>query len=297
MADVLLRAVCRPLSIRIVAALTSDLCLEASRRHGTSPLVSCALGRGLTAGLLLSTLTTGGERVTLQFQSGGPVKGLTIDAYDDGDVRGYPQVPDVLKDVRVVGRQRLGGILGRDGVINVTREMAGLKDRYQGQVALYSGEVDEDVEAYLRESEQIPSALGCDVVLGDEGQVVAAGGFLAQVMPGGNEELIHQAQLGLRAGALYDLLREPGPSAERIARTLLPGVEVELLDARALRFRCRCSRDRILGMLRTLSRVDLSEMVEEGKAEITCNYCNEQYVLSQDDLLQVLEEVSPKEKN
>jgi molecular chaperone Hsp33 len=296
MSDLLIRAVCRPLSVRIVAAVTSGLCKEAARRHGTSPAVTCALGRGLTAGLILSTLSTGGERVTLQLQSDGPMKGLTVDAYDDGDVRGYPQVPGAWPDARPSGRLRLAGLVGRDGVVNVTRDL-GLKDRYQGQTALYSGEVDEDVEAYLRESEQIPSALGCELVLDGEGGVSAAGGFLAQVMPGGNEELIHKARLGLRAGALYDLLHEPAVTAERIAAALLPDAEVELLDARALRFRCRCSRERIEAMLKTLPSVDLSEMASEGQAEITCNYCNEQYVIDADTILQLLEETVPKERN
>ncbi|MCS6912834.1 MAG: Hsp33 family molecular chaperone HslO [Myxococcales bacterium] len=297
MSDLLIRALCRPLAIRIVAATTGGLCAEAAWRHRTSPAVTCALGRGLTAGLLLSTLTTGGERVTIQLQGDGPLGGLTVDAYDDGDVRGYAHQPRAWAGRLMDRRQRLQGLLGREGVVHVTRDI-GLRDRYQGQVRLGTGEVDEDIEAYLRESEQIPSALGCEVVLDSAGQVRAAGGFLAQVLPGGNVDRIREAQHGLRTGVLYDLLAaQPAVSAEAIAGALLPGLEFEVLGSRPLRFRCRCSRDRVEGMLRTLSALDLSEMAAEGKAEVTCNYCNEVYLVEGEVLLRLLDEIGPKEKN
>jgi molecular chaperone Hsp33 len=296
MTDLLIRAVHRPLSIRIVAAVTTDLCREAARRHETSGAVACALGRGLTAGLLLSTLTKGGERVTVQILCDGPLSGLTVDAYDDGDVRGYPHAPRALPDQDVSRRQRLVDLVGRDGVVNVMRDV-GLRERYQGQVRLRNGELDEDIEAYLRESEQIPSALGCEVVFGRDGAVHAAAGFLAQVMPGGSEDRIRELQHALRSGTLYDLLAANGADPAALAQHLMGDLQIEVLDQRGLRFRCRCDQKRVEGALMTLGAAELSEMIDEGKAEITCNFCRQAYTLDREALMRIRARVAPKETN
>lgn len=292
--DRLLRAVHRNLAIRIIAATTTEVSKEARRRHLTSPAVTCALSRGLTAGLMLSTLTSKSERVTLQIQCEGPLGSLNIDAYGDGTVRGNPKDPSVWAGRPFRGR-RLADLVGRDGVVNILRDV-GLKERYQGQVTLLTGEIDEDIEGYLRDSEQIPSALGCETHLTDEGEVLGACGFLVQVMPGGKTDVIREAQHLLRTGALYDLLceRKEELTPEEIATTLLPSLppsEIESLDARPLYFSCKCSLARIESMLRTLSPTDLGEMIAEGQATITCNYCSEVYVVDAESLRRLRAEV------
>lgn len=290
----LLRAVNRPLAIRVIAAVTTNLCREAARRHQTSAPVAVALARGLTGGLLFSTLTSASERVTIQIQGDGPLGSLTIDAYGDGDVRGYPGRPKALSGQTSPGR-RLAPLCGHSGVVNVLRDV-GLKERYQGQIPLRHGEIDEDLEAYLRESEQIPSALGCEAVLDAAGNIVAAGGLLAQVMPSGSVEHIRAVQHRLRTGALHDLLQQ-NLTPQQIAEALLPDLVIEPLDERPLRFRCRCSRERIEAMLLTLSPVDLGEMIEEGQAEITCNYCNQIYQVDADALRRLRDQLTPAENN
>lgn len=279
--DCLVRAVNRDIAIRVVAAVTTDLSRVAAARHRVLPPVACALSRGLSAGLLLSTLTRGDERVTLQIQCDGPLRGLTVDAYDDGDVRGYPAepCPDLVLPVRQ--RQRLAPLVGY-GLLSVIRDI-GLRDRYQGQTHLANGEIDEDVEHYLRGSEQIPSALGCEVLMGDDG-IRRAAGFLCQVLPGGDEALVESARGILRGGGLYELLRAGEVTPQEICAAVLPGTELELLDRRPLRFKCRCSRERIEAMLEGLSPRDLDEMMAEGQAQVTCNFCNEVYTIDVDTL-------------
>ncbi len=247
--------------------------------------------------MLLATLTQGGERVTLQFSGDGPVRGLTVDAYDSGDVRGYPTVPGAWPERSMAGRQRLQGLLG-DGIVNILRDI-GLSERYQGQVSLANGEIDEDIEAYLRRSEQVPSALSCEVVMDQAGAVLAAGGLLAQVMPGGHEDRIWTLQQALRSGGLYEALKEAGADATPagLMHALLPDLEIELQDHHELRFQCRCSKERIEGMLTTLGLVDLDEMIAEGFAEITCNYCNQTYHVMAETLSRIRERNSPRENN
>jgi molecular chaperone Hsp33 len=300
MPDHLIRAMLPDLNIRLVAALTTELSRDAATRHKASPAASCALSRGLTAGLLLATLSKSEERVTLQILANGPLKGLTVDAYGDGLVRGYPVEPQggLEASAKMAKRQRLADLIGRQGVVNVVRDV-GLRDRYQGQVELVTSEVDEDVEAYLRDSEQIPSAVGCEVVMDETGAIASAGGLLAQIMPDSppqTRDHLRELQHALRTGELYDLLKTAPPSAEALLQLAARSLSVRIIDERPLRFQCRCDLKRIEAMVGQLETVELDGLIAEGKAEITCNYCGAVYNLSQEDLLRLREQRPPREQ-
>lgn len=293
MPDHLIRAMLPDLNVRLVAAMTTDLSRDAAQRHKATPAAACALSRGLTSALLLATLAKTEERVTLQIQANGPLRGLTVDAYGDGLVRGYPLDATAAPEAtpKMARRQRMADLIGRDGVLNIVRDI-GLRDRYQGQVALIVSEVDEDVEAYLRDSEQIPSALGCEVVMDAEGGIVAAGGLLAQIMPDSppsTKDHLRELQHALRSGELYDLMKTGPENAQALLR-LAAGPycdRIDLLDERALRFQCRCDLLRIEAMVMGMELVDLDAMIEEGEAKITCNYCSALYTLSKETLLRL----------
>jgi molecular chaperone Hsp33 len=297
--DHLIRAISRQANLRVAAVVTTGLVTEGAQRHGLSPAATCAVGRALTSGLLLATLTKGDERVTVQLVGDGPIGSITVDANAAGEVRGYalhPAAGPALEDGRVV----VANTLGRRGVVNVVRDL-GLKELYQGQISLVTGEVDEDVEAYLRTSEQVPSALGCEVVLDDGGVVRAAGGVLMQAMPDGDPESVRELQHALRTGALYDLLIGGERSAQGLAERLSPSLELEVVgQERRVRFQCRCSPERIGDMLALLSTVDLDEMIAEGKpTEVTCNFCNQRYRIEQAQLERIRSQVAggPRQSN
>jgi molecular chaperone Hsp33 len=298
-ADRLVRAIAAEANVRVAAVITTELVAEAARRHQLSPAATCAVGRALTSGLLLATLTKGDERVTLQLIGDGPLGSVTVDATGHGDVRGYALHPEAGPAV-VAGRPRVADTLGRRGVVSVLRDL-GLKDLYHGQTALVTGEVDEDVEAYLRTSEQVPSALGCEVVLDDNGAVVAAGGILVQALPGGEPEAVREVQHALRTGALYDLLREGERSAQGLAERLYSAQPIEVVGGeRSVRFQCRCSAEKITQMLQLLGTVDLDEMIAEDKpAEVVCNFCNTRYEIGRSELELIRAEAAggPRESN
>jgi molecular chaperone Hsp33 len=293
--DHLVRAIARETNLRIIAAVTTDLVIEGAHRHQLSPAASCAVGRALTSGLLLATMTKGGERVTVQLVGDGPIGSITVDA-TDGDVRGYALRPNA-GPVNASGRLAVVETLGKRGVVNVVRDL-GLRELYQGQVPLVTGEVDEDVEAYLRTSEQVPSALGCEVVLGPNGEIQAAGGILVQALPGGDTDAIREIQHTLRTGGLYDLLASGERSASILAERFYPHPIEIIGDERKVRFQCRCSAERISETLHLLTTIDLDEMIAEGKAsEVTCNFCNTRYEISLRDLEKIREDKAPRESN
>lgn len=293
--DRLVRAIDRERNVRVAAAVTTHLVADAARRHQLTPATSYAVGRALSSGLLLATLTKGDERVTVQIIGDGPVGSITVDATGSGDVRGYAL--HAQAGAHLGPQPRVADLVGRRGVVNVVRDL-GLKELYQGQVALVTGEVDEDIEAYLRVSEQVPSALGCEVVLDDTGTIRGAGGVLVQALPGGEPDVVREVQHALRAGRLYEVLRD-GVSAEAVAERIYTLGPLEFIgDERPVRFACRCSPERIAEMLTLLGTVDLDEMIAEDKpAEVVCNFCNTRYQIGRAELQQIRARVAPRESN
>ena len=293
--DLLVRAIAPTDELRLCAAVTTEVVREAQRRHELSPAATVAMGRALTSGLLLATMTKGEERVTLQVVGSGPIGNIVADANAHGDVRGYVKNPQV--DLTFGKRPQVEPIVGRHGILNVTRDL-GLRDLYQGQVQLTTGEIDEDVEAYLRTSEQIPSALSCEVVLDDEGKVLRAAGILIQALPGGEVEAVTRAQHRLRTGALHKLLASGDVSAEQLLEGLSPSQPVQVLSDRPVRFQCQCSDERIRATLSLLTATDLDEMIAEGKpAEVTCNFCNQHYEVPVTELAELRTQLVPRESN
>jgi molecular chaperone Hsp33 len=281
--DHLVRAIDRERHIRVCAAITTSLVADGARRHELSPVASRAVGRALTAGVLLATLTKGKERVTIQIGGGGPLGTITVDADGSGNVRGYALHGQAGADLGVAGS--VPDLVGQRGFVNVLRDL-GLKELYQGQTAIVSGAVDEDIESYLRTSEQVPSALGCDVFLSADGSILGAGGVLMQALPGGDPDSLVEVQRSLRTGQLHELLREGITSAQTIAERLYPLGPLEFIgDVRTMRFACRCTPGRIGEMLALLGTVDLDEMIAEDKpAEVVCNYCNTRYRIERPEL-------------
>ena len=300
MADELVRALIRGGTLRVVATVTTDLLREAARRHEAHGDTVLALGRVSAAALLLATHGKDNQRVTLQLHGDGPIGTVTADALAWGGVRMYATTPTAgiaAQATAAASSPRPPGVrpstapaLGRHGTLNVIRDL-GMRERYRGQGAIVSGEVDEDVENYLRTSEQIDSAIGSDTVDTAEGAQAAAG-VLVQSLPGAGPEahaFLQGLQARMHAGVLYAALAAGETSALAHARTLLGEEEaIEVIDRRAPRFHCPCSRERVTGMLAMLGRHELANMMAEDRsAEIVCNFCRERYEVPHEELVRI----------
>jgi molecular chaperone Hsp33 len=247
-----------------------------------------ALGRATTAGLLLATLTKGGERVTVQVLGDGPLGSITADA-SDGAVRGFVAHPRAGAVAQGAVRGSIGASVGR-GLLNVLRDLGLLGGaRGSGTAALTTGEIDEDLEDYLTVSEQIDSALGCDVVV-VAGVVLAAGGVLVQCLPGGDEAAVARARGRMRAGAIHAALTAGAVDPRELAAAVVGADErLEVVDTRPVVFRCPCSRERVTAALALCGEAELRSILrEDGAAEVTCNFCNERYRLGPEELARLL---------
>lgn len=264
--------------IRVVAADTTDLVAEAVRRHDTTPTAGATLGRTLTGALLLShvLLKDHRDRVTVRLEGGGPLGGVIADAGLDGDVRGYVKNPGTALPLRDDGKLDVGGAVGSDGIMEVIRSHAPYGDPFSSSVELVSGEVAEDVAAFLARSEQIASAVLLGVYF-EGGEVAKAGGVLLQAMPGADAAALDLLEANVRAfGELTDALRRD--SLLEVMHELTWGLEMERMtdEALPLRFACRCSDAKALDALAYFTPHEREAMItEDGGAEAVCHWCGD----------------------
>lgn len=290
MNDYLVRAITEEKNILGLACITTNLVDEARRRHGTYPTATAALGRALTGGELMGALLDPGQRVVLKFTGNGPLRKIIVEAEGDGTVRGYVEVPHVDLPPKN-GKLDVSGAIGREGYLTVTKDLR-LKEPYNGIVKLYTGEIASDIAYYLTESEQIPSAVGLGVYVETDGRVSASGGFLVQSLPPADDALIDAIADRIQAMPPVTRQLRDGMSPEDILAGVFDGIPYRTLETRQLSFRCSCSVARIEQALITLGRSQVEEIIREREVfDISCHFCNRNYVFRKDHLVRLLREM------
>ena len=281
----IIRAVAAEDMIKTAVISAPDMVEAARTIHGLSATACAALGRALLGASLLGNAMKGEkDTLTLRLNGGGPVGSVVAVSDSAGNVRGYVDEPKADLPTRQDGKLDVGGLVGRDGTLTVSRDL-GMKEPYIGSVSLVSGEIAEDLTAYLVESEQIPSACGLGVLVGTDHHILAAGGFLVQLLPGAPDELIQKIEDNIfMMDQLTTILHEDG--AEEVLRQILRGLDPQILDTDEVRYRCYCSRERIEAALQSAGNETLQELAGEGtETEVSCQFCGKQYLFTPEELL------------
>lgn len=284
MADYMVRATAANAQIRIFAATTRDLVEKARVAHNTSPVVSAALGRLLTAGVMMGSMMKGDKDIlTVQFKGNGPMKGMTVTADAKGNVKGYAEEPMVIIPANDKGKLDVGGAIGI-GFLSVIKDM-GMKEPYVGQTELKTGEVGDDLTYYFATSEQTPSSVGLGVLMDKGNTVKCAGGFIIQLMPFAEEEVIEKLEQNLAKVSSVTRLLEDGMTPEQIIDLLMEGLDVEITDTMPVQFYCNCDKKRVQKAIISIGKKDIQEMINDGKEiEVKCHFCNEAYHFSVEEL-------------
>jgi len=276
--------------IKISVIEGRDIVEKARVLHGLSPTACAALGRTLCACSMMGEMMKEEDAsVTVRINGGGPIGSVVAVSDCEGNVRGYVDRPGCELPLRPDGKLDVGGAVGRDGLLTVSRDI-GLREPYIGSVELVSGEIAEDFTRYYVESEQIPAACGLGVLVDTDRSIRAAGGFIVQLMPGAPEELIGKLEDNIfYMDTLTTILDEDGP--EEVARQVLKGLEPRILETKAAEYRCTCSRERILRALKSTGADTLRSLAETGEdAEIVCSFCGAAYRFPPDALRAAAEE-------
>lgn len=288
MKDYIVRATAANSQIRAFAATTRETVETARQKHNTSPVVSAALGRLLTAGAMMGSMLKGEKDIlTLQVKGNGPMKGMIVTADSQANVKGYAMEPQVILPANAKGKLDVAGAVG-EGFLNVIKDM-GLKESYMGQTALQTGEIAEDLTYYFATSEQVPSSVGLGVLMDRNNTVRQAGGFIIQLMPFAQEEVISRLEANLLKVSSVTALLEEGNSPEQILELLLGDMGLEILDTIPTQFYCNCDKKRVEKAIVSIGRKDIQEMIEEGKdIEVNCHFCNTSYTFGIDELKDII---------
>lgn len=279
----------------MASAITgADIVARARQIHHTSPTATAALGRTLLATSIMGNQLKGeGNSLTLQIRGEGPIGGITCVADYEGNVRGYVVNPAADVERKEVGKLDVGAAVGA-GSLTVIKDL-GMREPYVGTIPLVSGEIAEDVTAYFAESEQIPTACALGVLIAPDQTVQTAGGYLIQLLPGADDEVISAVEHGIaRVGAVSAKLDE-GVSALELLKDVLSEFDLEVLESSPVEYRCYCSEERVSRALISMGQEELTSLIEDqGGAELTCQFCDKVYHFSKEDLEKLLAEATEK---
>lgn len=288
MSDYIVRATAAENQIRAFAITSKELVEQSRVYHNTSPVMTAALGRLLTGGAMMGVMMKGEKDVmTLQIKCSGPAKGLTVTADSKGNVKGYPQVPDVMLPPNAKGKLDVGGAIDL-GVLSVIKDM-GLKEPYVGQVQLQTGEIADDLTYYFATSEQVPSAVGLGVLMNKDNTVKQAGGFIIQLMPFTEEEVIAKLEKKVAEVTSVTDLLEQGATPETLLEQILGEFGVEINETIPVQYHCDCSKERVTRAIASIGRKDIQEMIDDNEPiEVNCQFCDKHYIFTTEDLKEII---------
>ena len=289
MKDYIIRATAAGDTVRAFAISSTELTAEAREIHHTFPVVTAALGRLLSAGAMMGSMMKGeNDKLTLIMKGDGPIGQLTVTVDSHGNVKGFPAEPSVDIPLKRAGKLDVGGAIGR-GTLTVIMDL-GLKEPYNGQVEIQTGEIGDDLAYYFTVSEQTPSAVGLGVMVDTDSSVKHAGGFIIQMMPDVEEGTVAAIEAKLDGADPVTTMMEKGMSPEDILEYYLGDLDHRINEKLPVQFHCDCSKERVAGALATLSTKDLSDIINDGEEiEVKCYFCNSAYKFQVDELKEMIE--------
>ncbi len=287
MKDYIVRATAADSQVRAFAITSGELVEAARKHHNTSPVATAALGRLLTAGVMMgSMMKNETDMLTVKVRGNGPLEGITVTADSHANVKGYVDNPDVMLPPKN-GKLDVGGAVGI-GILQVIKDM-GLKEPYVGDTMLVTSEIAEDLTYYFANSEQVPSSVGLGVLMEKDNTVKCAGGFIIQMMPFAQEETIVKIEENLKTVTSVTGLLDRGYTPEKILEELLGTVGLESTDTIPAQFYCNCSKERVEKAVASIGRKEIQEMIDEGRdIEVKCHFCNSAYNYTVEDLKRIL---------
>lgn len=289
--DYIVKALAFGGQIRAYSALTTESVQEAQTRHYTWPTASAALGRTMTATLMMGAMLKGEQKLTVTIDGQGPIGKIIADADAKGNVRGYVTNAQTHFPLNENGKLDVSRAVGTDGSLTVVKDI-GLKDYFSGSSPIVSGELGDDFTYYFAKSEQVPSSVGLGVLVNPDNSIKASGGFLIQVMPGAEDETINQLENAINNMTPVSKLIDQGLSPEELLFEILGEDNVQLLENLPAQFECNCGHDKFLNAIKGLGEAEIQNMIDvDHGAEAECHFCRSKYTYSEVELQELLENI------
>ncbi|MGR5591017.1 Hsp33 family molecular chaperone HslO [Peptoniphilus grossensis] len=294
----ILRAIDETETIKISAAITTDVVEEAAKIHKLSKTTSAALGRVLTAAAIIGSWQKNEkDSITLSINGNGPAGKIVATCKNDGYVKGYVTNPGADLPTREAdGKIDVAGIVGEG---NLTLVMdTGMKKPYTGTVNLTTGEIAEDLAVYFLQSDQVPSAVGLGVLVDVDYSIKAAGGFIIQLMPDATEEQISKLEENLKGLPSVTSILDEYHDAEKLIEILMKDIDFKILEKREITYKCNCSREKVEDAIVSVGPREIEEILrEDKKAEVSCYFCDKVYNFDESDLERMLKKAEDINKN
>ena len=284
MEDYLVKALAFNGQVRAYAVRSTKLVGEAQRRHYTWPTASAALGRAMTATVMMGAMLTGDDKLTVKIDGDGPLGHILVDGNAKGEVRGYVLNPQTHFDLNEHGKLDVRRAVGTTGTLTVVKDI-GMRDFFTGQIPIVSGELGEDFTYYFSTSEQVPSSVGVGVLVNPDNSILAAGGFIIQLMPGTDDETITKIENHLKVMTPISKQIEKGLTPEELLEEILGDEPIQFLETMPVSFTCTCSKERFGDAMLSLGADEIQDMIEtDGQAEVHCHFCNEKFIFTKEEL-------------
>jgi len=284
MSDYLIKGTAFNDTVRAYAIRSTDLVGEACRRQDTWATASAALGRTITISAMMGSMLKGDDKLTVKIEGDGPIGHIIADSNANGEVRGYVSNPHVDFDLNEKGKLDVRRAVGTTGTLSVVKDL-GMRNHFTGSVPIVSGEVSEDFTYYFATSEQVPSAVGAGVLVNPDLTILAAGGFIIQMMPGAADETITFIEKRIQNMPPISSLIQEGYMPEDILNEIFKEADWKYLEKQEVEFKCQCSKERVENAIAGLGNEEINAMIhEDGGAEAVCHFCNETYYLTKEEL-------------
>ena len=291
----LIRGITSDGAIMVSTIDSTDIVAHAEQIHKTSAVVTAALGRMLTAASMMGNMLKGEKNtISLKIDGNGPTGAITVSADSTGNVRGYAVNPVVEIPLKPNGKLDVSAAVGNDGNLFVTKDL-GLKESYNGFVPIVSGEIAEDITSYYATSEQIPTVCALGVLVNTDLTVKNAGGYILQLLPFTEDAIIDRLEENLKKARPITEQLDEGKDIEQIVRDVLEGFEFEVIYEEHPEYKCKCSREKIEGIISGLSDADLEEMAASGEeTKVQCHFCTQNYVFTPEEIVKIKNEKNLK---
>lgn len=290
--DYMIRAIDKKQTFRIFMAKTTNTVEEARKSHNTTPVASAALGRTLTAGLMMGYMMKNEkDKLTININGGGPLGTILTVSDNSGHIKGYVENPNVNIPLKPNGKLDVGGAVGVNGKVTVMMDL-GLREPYVGSTDIVTGEIGEDIATYYYLSEQQNSAVALGVLVDRDYSIKSAGGFIVQTLPFIEDEDLEKLENTLNNLKSVSDYFDNDDDVEKIAKEIFADFEIEITDKIPVGFTCDCSEERMEQALMTIGKEDLKQLIEEDeKIETVCHFCNEKYMFEGEKLKNLLKHI------
>ncbi|KYG33321.1 Hsp33 family molecular chaperone HslO [Alkalihalobacillus trypoxylicola] len=291
MKDYLIKALAFDGQVRAYSCVATEMVNVAVQKQDTWPTASAALGRSMMASTMMGAMLKGEAKLTVKIEGGGPIGAIIVDSNAKGQSRGYVTNPHVHFDLNEQGKLDVARAVGNNGYLSVVKDI-GMREPFTGSVPIVSGELGEDFTYYFVSSEQTPSSVGVGVLVNPDHSVLAAGGFVIQLLPGASDAVITEIENRLKSIPPISKLVELGMPPEEILYSLMGEENVKILEKMPIEFACTCSKERIANAIISLGKKEIREMIDEdGGAETSCHFCNDKFHFSKEELEELYSQV------